>query len=120
MEPPKSPKQEPVVDETPISPTRQNPGRKNSLEVHLKHRPDRSELVQRNILPESNADPAQLAQEKEVEKNKLADQLNEKISHRPTPDKLIKDGVLHEDPRTAEEKYEEAIELEYAKREGGA
>jgi hypothetical protein len=49
-----------------------------------------------------------------------ADSLNEKISHRPSPEKLIETGVLHEDPRTAEEMYEEAIELEYAKREGGA
>ena len=49
-----------------------------------------------------------------------ADSLNDKISHRPSPEKLIKEGVLHEDPRTAEEKYEEAIEEEYAKREGGA
>jgi len=49
-----------------------------------------------------------------------ADTLNDKISHRPSPEKLIKEGVLHDDPRTAEEKYEEAIEDEYAKREGGA
>lgn len=49
-----------------------------------------------------------------------ADTLNDKIAHRPTPDKLVKDGVLHEDPRSPEEKYEEAIEDEYAKREGGA
>lgn len=49
-----------------------------------------------------------------------ADSLNEKISHRPAPEKLIQEGVLHEDPRSPEEKYEEAIEEEYAKREGGA
>lgn len=49
-----------------------------------------------------------------------ADSLNEKIAHRPSPDELIKKGVLDEDPRTAEEKYAEAIEDEYAKREGGA
>lgn len=34
------------VDETPISPSRPNPGRKNSLEQHLMHRPDRHELVE--------------------------------------------------------------------------
>lgn len=49
-----------------------------------------------------------------------ADSLNEKISHRPPPEKLISEGVLHEDPRSPEERYEEAIEEEYAKREGGA
>lgn len=50
----------------------------------------------------------------------LGDKLNDKILHRPSPDALIKEGVLHDDPRSPEEKYQEAIELEYAKREGGA
>lgn len=34
-----------IVDDTPISPIRPNQGRKNSLEQHLQHRPDRAELV---------------------------------------------------------------------------
>ena len=49
-----------------------------------------------------------------------ADSLNDKIAHRPTPEELIKKGVLDEDPRSPDEKYAEAIEDEYAKREGGA
>jgi hypothetical protein len=49
-----------------------------------------------------------------------ADSLNEKIAHRPSPEELIKEGVLQEDPRSPDEKYDEAIEEEYAKREGGA
>ncbi len=58
-----------------------------------------------------------------------ADSLNEKISHRPKPEELIKEGILTEDPTSpSEEKtqaeadklYEERIEDEYAKREGGA
>lgn len=49
-----------------------------------------------------------------------ADSLNEKISHRPKPEDLIKEGVLHEDPTSADQLYEERIEEEYAKREGGA
>jgi len=57
-----------------------------------------------------------------------ADSLNEKISHRPKPEDLIKEGILTEDPTSPEEKtqaendklYEERIEEEYAKREGGA
>lgn len=35
-----------LVDETPISPIRPNQERRNSLEDHLKHRPDRAELVE--------------------------------------------------------------------------
>ncbi|KAH8881658.1 hypothetical protein GQ53DRAFT_467864 [Thozetella sp. PMI_491] len=110
----------PPVDESPISPSRPNAARKNSLEQHLMHRPDRQELVEKNILPKSTAAPGLQAQQKELEKNMRADTLNEKISHRPSPEALLKDGVLHEDPRSPEEKYAEAIEDEYAKREGGA
>ncbi len=58
-----------------------------------------------------------------------ADSLNEKIAHRPKPEDLIKEGILTEDPtsitedKEQEEKdklYEERMEEEYAKREGGA
>jgi hypothetical protein len=58
-----------------------------------------------------------------------ADSLNEKIAHRPTPEDLIKEGILTEDPTSIEEDkeqaekdklYEERMEEEYAKREGGA
>ncbi|KAK5992926.1 MKL/myocardin-like protein 2 [Cladobotryum mycophilum] len=110
----------PIVDETPISPVRENSARKNSLSNHLKHRPDRAELIDKNILPDSKAAPSLLANQKELQKHMLEDKLNDKIAHRPTPETLIHEGVLHEDPRTAEERYEEAIEDEYAKREGGA
>lgn len=109
-----------VVDETSISPIRPDTARKNSLENHLMHRPNRTELVDRNILPASSASPGIVANQKELERNMLGDKLNDKISHRPSPEELVKGGVLHEDPRTAEQKYDEAIEDEYAKREGGA
>jgi RPEL repeat len=51
-----------------------------------------------------------------------ADSLNEKIAHRPTAETLIKEGVLYEDPTSPsnDKLYEERIEEEYAKREGGA
>lgn len=94
-----------------------------------------------NILPNSHAAPSLQEKQKEVcilspctrtwitvlirprlqlQKHMRADSLNDKISHRPTPEKLLKEGVLHDDPRSPDEKYAEAIEEEYAKREGGA
>ena len=45
-----------------------------------------------------------------------ADALNEKIAHRPSPEELKKKGLLDDDEMT----YEEKMEEEYAKREGGA
>ncbi|CAJ0552968.1 Ff.00g010460.m01.CDS01 [Fusarium sp. VM40] len=110
-----------LVDDSSISPVE----RRNSLEAHLKHRPERAELVEKNILPASTAAPGLLAHQKELEKHMLEDKLNDKISHRPDPEALIKEGVLRDDPRSvaqdeAAKKYDEAIEDEYAKREGGA
>jgi hypothetical protein len=64
--------------------------------------------------------PGIIAQQKELEKHMRADSLNEKIAHRPTAETLIKEGVLHEDPTSPDMLYEERIEDEYAKREGGA
>ncbi|KAI0015706.1 RPEL repeat protein [Xylariomycetidae sp. FL0641] len=108
------------IDESPISPVRPDMDRKNSLEQRLKQRPDRAELVDKNILPASAAAPSLQEKQKELAKHMRADSLNDKISHRPSPEKLMKEGVLHDDPRSPEEKYAKAIEEEYAKREGGA
>jgi hypothetical protein len=41
---------EAVVDDTPISPSRPDARRKNSLEQHLKSRPPRAELIDREAL----------------------------------------------------------------------
>ncbi|KAH8598074.1 hypothetical protein B0O99DRAFT_615836 [Bisporella sp. PMI_857] len=89
----------------------------DSLKKGLERRPQREDLVERNILPDSTAAPAIQAQQRELKKHMRADSLNEKISHRPKPEDLVKEGVLHEDPTAL---YEERIEDEYAKREGGA
>lgn len=109
----------PAVDETPISPVSGH-RRKMSLEEHLKHRPDRAELVNKNILVSSTIAPSLQEKQRELAKHMRADTLNDKISHRPSPEQLLKNGVLHDDPRSPDEKYAEAIEAEYAKREGGA
>lgn len=34
------------IDRTPISPSRPDARRKNSLEEHLRHRPERNELIE--------------------------------------------------------------------------
>ncbi|KAK6603518.1 hypothetical protein H4I96_06286 [Botrytis cinerea] len=100
----------------------------DSLKKNLEHRPTKEDLVERNILSSTTAAPGIQAQQKELEKHMRADSLNEKLSHRPQPEELMNKGVLKEDPTSpieggnasAEKRYEEAIEEEYAKREGGA
>ncbi|KUI70748.1 MKL/myocardin-like protein 2 [Cytospora mali] len=92
------------VDESSIA--RPDIARRNTLDKQLAHRPDRAELIEKNILPASSAAPGLLAQQKELQKHMRADSLNEKIAHRPSPDELIKKGVLNpnEDPRSPEQK----------------
>jgi len=92
----------------------------DSLKKGLEKRPAKEDLIERNILPDTTAAPSIQAQQKELEKHMRADSLNEKISHRPSPEQLLKQGVLQEDPTSPDKLYEEAIEGEYAKREGGA
>jgi hypothetical protein len=80
-------------------------------------------LLSGNILPSTHAAPAIVGQQRELEKHMRADSLNEKIAHRPDREALIKEGILTEEPVSSEEAdrlYEERIEDEYAKREGGA
>lgn len=69
-----------------------------------------------NILPDSHAAPGIQGQQKTLEKHMRADSLNEKLANRPKPEDLLNKGVLTEDPTS----YEEKMEDEYAKREGGA
>ncbi|CZR55973.1 related to RPEL repeat protein [Phialocephala subalpina] len=95
----------------------------DSLKKGLEKRPQREDLVERNILPSTHAAPAIVGQQRELEKHMRADSLNEKIAHRPDREALIKEGILTEEPVSSEEAdrlYEERIEDEYAKREGGA
>ncbi|TVY52615.1 MKL/myocardin-like protein 2, partial [Lachnellula cervina] len=98
----------------------------DSLKKSLSSRPPREDLIERNILAPSTAAPALQGHARELEKSMKADALNEKIAHRPAPEELVKEGILREDPTSpvegegnADRKYEEAIEEEYAKREGG-
>ncbi|RDL31087.1 uncharacterized protein BP5553_09876 [Venustampulla echinocandica] len=99
----------------------------DSLKKGLENRAERDKLVERNILPSSTAAPALIGHQRELGKHMLADTLNDKISHRPSPEDLVKGGILQEDPTSpvrskgeADRLYEERIEEEYAKREGGA
>lgn len=89
----------------------------DNLRKHLEKRPDREELVERktsqsavnitkqalnelvlgNILPESTAAPALLANQRSLEKHMRADSLEQKIQQRPKPDQLVKEGILEAD-----------------------
>lgn len=80
--------------------------------------------MQRNILPASTAAPGIQGSARELEKQMVVDRLRERIKERPDVGELVKEGILKGDPRVGGEEdgesYEEKMEGEYAKREGGA
>lgn len=66
----------------------------DSLLQGLSQRPDKEELVAKNILPETNVAPAIQAHQKELEKHMRADSLDKKLQARPTQGELVKEGIL--------------------------
>lgn len=55
-----------------------------------------------NILPVSNAAPALLASQRELERHMRADSLENKLKERPKPEELIKEGILEADENPLE------------------
>lgn len=77
------------IDETPISPSRPDHVRQNSLEKHLQHRPDPQELKDRHILLDTNAAPSLQSKALELERQLATDSLKKGLEHRSTKEDLI-------------------------------
>lgn len=69
------------------------------LKAKIQQRPDRQELERRHILEqqEGHVDPSLAERQRMLKKARLADQLNDQLSHRPGPLELIKKNILHTD-----------------------
>ncbi|RUS34716.1 hypothetical protein BC938DRAFT_478964 [Jimgerdemannia flammicorona] len=68
--------------------------RKTDLRHKLERRPTRDELIQHNILKDTKIAPAIQAQASELEKSRLADALEQKITSRPDAKDLLSQGIL--------------------------
>ena len=66
----------------------------SSISQGLSHRPEKDTLIQRNILPDSNAAPGIQGQQKELEKHMRADSLEKHLAARPNKEELLKEGIL--------------------------
>ncbi|KZT57732.1 hypothetical protein CALCODRAFT_433672, partial [Calocera cornea HHB12733] len=77
-------------DETPISPSDAG----NNLEKALKGRPEKKDLVDRNILKDTNVAPALHAQQAALERSRLENTLEHKLEARPRPSELVREGIL--------------------------
>ncbi|KAG8953527.1 hypothetical protein FRC04_002369 [Tulasnella sp. 424] len=81
-----------VTDESP-----QVGDAKQKLERKLSLRPEREELVERNILKNTSVAPSLQAAQADLERAQLEDKLEQKLQARPKPDELVKEGILNAD-----------------------
>ncbi|KZV81102.1 hypothetical protein EXIGLDRAFT_392495 [Exidia glandulosa HHB12029] len=82
-----------AIDEQPVAQTEV----KHKLERALSDRPDKQELVDRNILKDTTVAPALQAAQDKLQRSQLEDKLDQALQHRPKPEELIKDGILTPD-----------------------
>ncbi|KAF8756861.1 hypothetical protein RHS01_03995 [Rhizoctonia solani] len=83
-------------DETPLSPRSEQT--KFNLEKGLKERPEKQELVNRNILKGefySKVAPALQAAQDRLQRSQLEDKLDKALENRPKPEELVKNGILN-------------------------
>ena len=73
------------VDISPISAS----DRRNSLEKHLRTRPDEQDLKNRHILLDTNAAPALQAKQLELERQRATDNLKKGLGKRPERGELV-------------------------------
>jgi len=69
----------------------------NKLDNALSHRPDKQDLVARNILKDDRVAPALQAAKEQLERAQLEDKIDQSLQHRPTPEVLVKKGILQVD-----------------------
>ncbi|KAF9264241.1 hypothetical protein L218DRAFT_258172 [Marasmius fiardii PR-910] len=65
------------------------------LEKHLSERPDKRDLVDRNIMKDDKGIAPGLVQAKiQLQRSQLEDKLDHALQQRPKPEELIKEGIL--------------------------
>ncbi|KAH8828418.1 hypothetical protein DL96DRAFT_1176192 [Flagelloscypha sp. PMI_526] len=74
------------------------------LEKQLSERPDKSELVDRNILKDDKGiSPGLVAAREQLQQSQLKDKLEHALEQRPNPDELLKKNILQPDEAPATE-----------------
>ncbi|KAL0580347.1 hypothetical protein V5O48_001684 [Marasmius crinis-equi] len=73
-------------------------GTLEKLEKRISERPDKKDLVDRNILKDDKGIAPALVQAKiQLQRSQLEDKLDHALQQRPKPEELVKDGILHAD-----------------------
>ncbi|OBZ68133.1 hypothetical protein A0H81_11906 [Grifola frondosa] len=87
--------------ETPRPPVPQrkssiDPQTASKLEKYLGQRPDKHELIDRNILKDDSVAPSLQAAKEKLQRSQLEDKLEHALQQRPKPEELVKEGILKE------------------------
>jgi len=69
----------------------------DKLDKALGHRPEKQDLVDRNILKDDKVAPALQAAKEQLERAQLQDKIDHGLQNRPKPDDLVKKGILQAD-----------------------
>ncbi|PFH51977.1 hypothetical protein AMATHDRAFT_140990 [Amanita thiersii Skay4041] len=66
------------------------------LEKQINERPDKQELIDRNILKDDKGvAPSLIATREKLERSRLQDKLDQALQHRPNQNELIEQGILN-------------------------
>ncbi|KAL0956067.1 hypothetical protein HGRIS_002236 [Hohenbuehelia grisea] len=70
----------------------------HKLEKRINERPEKQELVERNIMKDDRGiAPKLVAARGKLERSQLEDKLDHALKTRPKPEEVVKDGILHAD-----------------------
>lgn len=81
-----------------------DPDTVTKLDKAIGHRPEKQELVDRNILKDDGVAPALQAARDQLQRAQLEDKLDQGLQHRPTADDLVKKGIMQADEAPHHEK----------------
>lgn len=73
-----------------------DPQTAEKLEKHLNQRPEKHDLVERNILKDDHVAPSLQAAKEKLQRSQLEDKLEHALQQRPRPEELVKEGILKE------------------------
>ncbi|KAI0645392.1 hypothetical protein C8Q79DRAFT_964377 [Trametes meyenii] len=73
-----------------------DPEAAQKLEKSLAQRPDKHDLIERNILKDDSVAPSLQAAKEKLQRSQLEDKLEHALQARPKPEELVKEGILKE------------------------
>jgi len=81
----------------PVRKSTLDPDTVNKLDKAIGLRPEKQELVDRNILKDDKVAPALQAAKEQLQRAQLEDKIDYGLQHRPKADDLVEKGILQAD-----------------------